>query len=118
MEGNERIESMENGKREEYYSSSFRSRQRTYYFDVRPLKQNNAFYLTITESKKRFAKDGKYYYEKHKIFLFKEDFENFLNSLNETMNYIKDNSSNDVNQSQEELITEDYSIKDIDDIKE
>ncbi|PLX00288.1 MAG: DNA-binding protein, partial [Marinilabiliales bacterium] len=49
------------------------------------------YYLTITESKKRFNKDGSHYFEKHKLFLYKEDFDKFADGLHETVEYIKEN---------------------------
>ena len=71
---------------ESVYSNKVRAgRRRTYFFDVRKTKGND-YYLTITESKKRFDGDG---YERHKIFLYKEDFHRFLEGLNETVNHVK-----------------------------
>ncbi|MCB0689637.1 MAG: DUF3276 family protein, partial [Saprospiraceae bacterium] len=58
---------------------------RTYFFDVRRTKGED-FYITLTESTKRFNGDG---YERHKIFLYKEDFNRFMEGLEETVNYIK-----------------------------
>jgi len=54
--------------------------------------RGNDYYLTITESKKRFGTDGKFTYEKHKIFLYKEDFEKFMEGLNESIDVIKQNA--------------------------
>lgn len=68
------------------YSKAIRAgRRRTYFFDVRNTKGND-FYITITESKKKFNEDG---YERHKIFLYKEDFNKFLEAMNETVNHVK-----------------------------
>ena len=68
----------QNRGREELYSKAVRAGKRTYFFDVKATKSGDK-YLTITESKRRFDNDsGKFSYEKHKIFLFKEDFEKFL----------------------------------------
>ena len=75
MEGYERKEGMDND-REEIYSKAVRAGKRTYFFDVKATR-NNDYYLTITESKKRFDNDGNQNFEKHKIFLYKEDFEKF-----------------------------------------
>jgi hypothetical protein len=77
--------------REEIFSKPVRAGKRTYFFDVKSTKAND-YYLTITESKKRFADDGKFFYEKHKLFLYKEDFEKFVEGLNETLAFIKANS--------------------------
>lgn len=69
-----------------YFSKKLRAgKRRTYFFDVRSTKQGD-FFLTITESKKRFDSDG---YESHKIFLYKEDFKKFVEGLNETVSYIR-----------------------------
>ncbi len=74
--------------REEIFSKVVRAGKRTYFFDVKSTKGND-FYLTITESKKRFGDDGKFFYEKHKLFLYKEDFEKFSEGLNEAVAHIK-----------------------------
>lgn len=87
MEGYERKEGMEND-REEIFSKAVRAGKRTYFFDVKATR-NNDYYLTITESKKRFDNDGNQNFEKHKIFLYKEDFEKFAEGLDEVVNYIK-----------------------------
>ncbi len=60
-------------------------KRRTYFFDVKSTKQGD-FFLTVTESKKKFDSDN---YENHKIFLYKEDFKKFLEALNEAVDYIK-----------------------------
>ena len=79
-------------KLESVYSARIRAgKRRTYFFDVRATRGND-YYLTITESKKRFGQDGKFFYEKHKIFLYKEDFEKFLDGLNEAVDHIKENA--------------------------
>ncbi|MBC7863330.1 MAG: PUR family DNA/RNA-binding protein, partial [Bacteroidia bacterium] len=75
----------------EFFSKPVRAGKRTYFFDVKATRGND-FYLTITESKKRFGPDGKFFYEKHKIFLYKEDFEKFTDGLTESVAYIKANS--------------------------
>ena len=62
--------------------------ERTYFFDVKSTR-NNDYYLTITESKKRFDNDGNQNFEKHKIFLYKEDFEKFAEGLDEVVAYIQ-----------------------------
>jgi hypothetical protein len=77
----------ENNK-EEIFSKAVRAGKRTYFFDVKATKGND-YYLTITESKKRFGDDGKFYYEKHKLFLYKEDFDKFADGLTEAVAYIK-----------------------------
>ena len=72
---------------EEIFSKALRAGRRTYFFDVRETKAGD-YYLTITESKKFTNEDGTFYYKKHKIYIYKEDFENFSAFLNETMNFI------------------------------
>ena len=75
---------------EDVYSKPVRAGKRTYFFDVKSTKGNNDFYLTITESKRRQNPDGTYVYDKHKIFLYKEDFEKFSEGLDEAVKYIKE----------------------------
>jgi Protein of unknown function (DUF3276) len=73
-------------KMESVYSKRIRAgKRRTYFFDVRETRGND-FYLTITESRKRFDSDG---YDRHKIFLYKEDFNKFIKGLGEAMDYVK-----------------------------
>ena len=75
-----------NGKYSGFFSKKLKAgKRRTYFFDVRSTKQGD-FFLTITESKKKFDSEG---YDSHKIFLYKEDFKKFLEGLNETVDYIK-----------------------------
>ena len=73
--------------RDEIYSKSLRAGRRTYFFDVRSTRADD-FYLTITESKRDFNEDGTPFYKKHKIYLYKEDFQNFKEHLNELTDYI------------------------------
>ena len=74
--------------REEIFSRVIRAGKRTYFFDVKTTKSGE-HYLTITESKRRFNNDeGKFFYEKHKLFLYKEDFEKFTNGLSDVMEFI------------------------------
>lgn len=84
----EQANGSENYNREEIHSKAVRAGKRTYFFDVKATKRND-YYLTITESKKRFNKEGRFHYEKHKIFLYKEDFEKFSEGLAETIEFIK-----------------------------
>ncbi len=77
----------ENREREEVYSKKVRAGKRTYFFDVKATRSND-YYVTITESKKRLE-DGVFI--KHKIFLYKEDFEKFADGLKDTIEYIKAN---------------------------
>ncbi|MCX6312911.1 MAG: DUF3276 family protein [Bacteroidetes bacterium] len=75
----------------EIFSRPVKAGKRTYFFDVKATKGND-YYLTITESKKRFGDDGKFQYEKHKLFLYKEDFEKFANGLMEVIGFINENN--------------------------
>ena len=77
----------ENKDIEEIFSKSVRSGRRTYFFDVRSTRAGD-YYLTITESKRDFNKDGTPFYKKHKLYLYKEDFTNFKDALNEVSDYI------------------------------
>ena len=72
---------------EEIYSKVLRAGRRTYFFDVRETKAND-YYLTITESKKYSNDDGTFFYKKHKIYLYKEDFSDFKEMLSEVMDFI------------------------------
>ena len=73
-------------KIESVYSARIRAgKRRTYFFDVRATRGND-YYLTITESRKRFNEDG---YDRHKIFLYKEDFNKFIKGLTESIEYVK-----------------------------
>lgn len=73
-------------KAESIYSKRLRAgKRRTYFFDIRATKGND-YYLTITESRKRFDDNG---YDRHKVFLYKEDFNKFIKALNEAVDYVK-----------------------------
>jgi len=85
------MEYNEQGEREEIYSRPVRAGKRTYFFDVKSTKGED-LYLTITESKKRFRDDGTFFYEKHKIFLYKEDFEKFTDGLTDALDFISTNN--------------------------
>lgn len=74
----------ERGDKEEVFTKVVRAGKRTYFFDVKSTRHED-LYLTITESKKRMGKEGKMFYEKHKIFLYKEDFEKFTEGLREAL---------------------------------
>ena len=80
---------------EEIFSKALRAGRRTYFFDVRETKAGD-YYLTITESKKFTNEDGTFYYKKHKIYLYKEDFAEFNSSLKETCDFIIENKGEEV----------------------
>jgi hypothetical protein len=90
-EGTEKNDEVVKTEREEIFSKSVRAGKRTYFFDVKTTRRND-YYLTLTESKKRFNRDGRFYFEKHKIFLYKEDFDKFTEGLTEAIEYIKENA--------------------------
>lgn len=76
---------MENTYKDEIFTKRVRAGKRTYFFDVKATKSEKDFYITITESKRI----GEEEYEKHKIFLYKEDFDKFSDALNETVVYVQ-----------------------------
>jgi len=83
---------MENNKeqenyRNEIYSKSVRAGKRTYFFDVKSTRSGD-HYLTITESKKKYDQDGNFHFEKHKVFLYKEDFDKFKDGLVEVIDKV------------------------------
>lgn len=71
------------------YTKIVRAGKRTYFFDMKKTRNSNDYYLTVTESKKRLDTEGHQNFEKHKIFLYKEDFEKFSEGLDEVIDYIK-----------------------------
>ncbi|HEU4719654.1 MAG TPA: DUF3276 family protein [Bacteroidia bacterium] len=77
----------------EIFSKPVKAGKRTYFFDVKATRGND-YYLTITESKKRFGDDGRFHYEKHKLFLYKEDFDKFADGLLEAINFIRNAQGN------------------------
>ena len=74
--------------RDEVYSKVVKAGKRTYFLDVKATR-NNDYYLTITESKKKFDDNGNASFEKHKIFLYKEDFDKFTEGLEEVMGVVR-----------------------------
>lgn len=74
---------------DDVFSKPIRAGKRTYFFDVKATKGND-YYLTITESKRRVERDGSYAYDKHKIFLYKEDFDKFTDGLEEVIRFIRE----------------------------
>jgi len=97
-------EKEEKTMKEEIFTKVVRAGKRTYFFDVKATRRED-FYLTITESKKRLGKEGKVFYEKHKIFLYKEDFEKFSEGLKNAVEYI-DNGKCVMMQSEPVSVTE------------
>ena len=85
-------------ERDEIYSKALRAGRRTYFFDVRSTKAGD-YYLTVTESKKFTEEDGTFHFKKHKIYLYKEDFNEFKRILDEMTDYI-------ISEKGEEVISE------------
>ena len=97
---------------EDIYSKILRAGRRTYFFDVRSTKAGD-YYLTITESKKFTNEDGSFYFKKHKIYLYKEDFEGFNELLKEMTQYIIDEKGLEVisDRHQKDYVKEDHQTK-------
>ena len=97
-------------EKEEIFSKVLRAGRRTYFFDVRSTKAGD-YYLTITESKKFTNDDGSFHYKKHKIYLYKEDFNEFNEILKEMTDYIIDEKGDEVisERHQKDFKKEDYS---------
>lgn len=121
-EDKDRMEGVGQSEREEIFSKSVRAGKRTYFFDVKSTRRND-YYLTITESKKRFNKDGRFYYEKHKIFLYKEDFDKFFSNLQEAVDFIKTSQPAEVEENPAEFesstdtLTKEYSDVEFEDLE-
>ena len=111
--------------KEEIFTKVVRAGKRTYFFDVKATRKDD-YYLTITESKKRLGKEGKVFYEKHKIFLYKEDFEKFSEGLKDAVTYIgngKDESkapapafSPEIKDEKNDIITEEFTNVEFEDL--
>lgn len=82
-------------EKDDIFSKVLKAGRRTYFFDVRETRAGD-YYLTITESKKFTHEDGSYHYKKHKIYLYKEDFEAFKSFLDETTGFIVDEKGEEV----------------------
>jgi len=105
-------------QKDEIFSKAIRAGKRTYFFDVKATRKNE-LYLTITESKKRFDNNGNAYFDKHKIFLYKEDFEKFRDGLSDVLQFIDDNQpiTSELDEMDEpEAVTAEYSNIDFDDL--
>lgn len=89
---------MDEREKEKIYSKRVRAGKRTYFFDVKSTRGND-YYLTITESRRHPQGEG-FTYEKHKMFLYKEDFDKFIEALQETVDFVKHDLMPDVDFSQ------------------
>ncbi|MBN1986588.1 MAG: DUF3276 family protein [Prolixibacteraceae bacterium] len=120
VDNKEGMKSSEDRFNQEIYSKVIRAGKRTYFFDVKSTR-NDEYYVTITESKRRYADNGKFQYEKHKIFLYREDFEKFVESLEEVVGFIhKNQPEGEVRESRgevkEEVVVEEGPAKDYTDV--
>lgn len=106
---------MENDKNNEVYSKVVRAGKRTYFFDVKSTKGND-LYITLTESKKTFNDDGRDNYQKHKIFLYKEDFEKFREGLEDVLAKIDSLKNSGEFESEEEASVESFSSVSFEDL--
>ncbi len=88
--------------RENVFTSSVRAGKRTYYFDVKETK-NGEKYITVTERKRRYNEDGSYKVEKHKIFLYKEDFDKFADALDDVIEYVESGKIPEKNEYSDEV---------------
>ncbi|MDD4107487.1 MAG: DUF3276 family protein [Prolixibacteraceae bacterium] len=107
VDNKEELKKTEEIVRQEIYSKVIRAGKRTYFFDVKSTR-NDEYYLTITESKKKFTDRGQFHYEKHKVFLYQEDFSKFSESLEEVIRYIHENQPEirDYDSGKEEIVVE------------
>jgi hypothetical protein len=93
--------------REEIFSRAVRAGKRTYFFDVKSTV-GEEYYITITESKRRFNNEqGKFFYEKHKLFLYKEDFDKFSNGLSDVIEFIRTGRVPERIEPEQDALTED-----------
>ena len=111
--------------RENIFTSSVKAGKRTYYFDVKETK-NGEKYITVTERKRRYNDDGSYKVEKHKIFLYKEDFDKFADALDDVIEFVESGGtskteSNEAQEEKTEVNTDEFtdvSFEDLEDIKQ
>ena len=113
---------MENNKgqenyRNEIFSKSVRAGKRTYFFDVKSTRSGD-HYLTITESKKKYDQEGNFHFEKHKIFLYKEDFDKFKDGLIEVVDKVvslnENNTKPEIGESLQSKSFNDVEFEDLD----
>ncbi len=88
------MDGQDSKRREDIFSMPVRAGKRTYFFDVKATRGDD-YYLTITESKRRIDENGKFHYDKHKLFLYKEDFDKFADGLSSAIKFIKDEKGDD-----------------------
>lgn len=113
---NDKNQIAEESEHREIFSRAVRAGKRTYFFDVKATRRND-YFLTITESKKRFQKDGRFFFEKHKIFLYKEDFDKFADGFQEVIEFIKTVKSTELINDNSVSAADDYTDVDFDDLE-
>lgn len=94
------MDGQDSNRREDIFSMPIRAGKRTYFFDVKATRGND-YYLTITESKRRIDDNGRFHYDKHKLFLYKEDFDKFAEGLSEAIRFIKNEKGEDYGREEE-----------------
>jgi Protein of unknown function (DUF3276) len=99
---------VEEREREEIFSKKVRAGKRTYFFDVKSTRSSD-YYITITESR-RYQKDDGFAYEKHKMFLYKEDFDKFMEALKESVDHVKTELLPDFDFSQFDKVDEEVEV--------
>lgn len=98
-------------RKDEVFSRVIRAGKRTYFFDVKATRAGE-HYLTITESKRRFNNEqGKFFYEKHKVFLYREDFEKFMNGLNDVIRFVETGEKPEI--TEEDFTGDDFTGSDL-----
>lgn len=100
----------EGSEKDEIYSNAVRAGKRTYFFDVRKTKSEE-YYLTMTESKRKYNEDGTFHYQKHKIFLYKEDFDKFSEALQEAVHKVHELNDARPQKPSSENTTSDFSFE-------
>ncbi len=113
---NDKNQIAEESEHREIFSRAVRAGKRTYFFDVKATRRND-YFLTITESKKRFQKDGRFFFEKHKIFLYKEDFDKFADGFQEVIEFIKTVKGTELINDNSVSAADDYTDVDFDDLE-
>jgi hypothetical protein len=103
VDNKEEIKKAQDNSKPGIYSKTIRAGKRTYFFDVKSTR-NDEYYLTITESKRKFLDNGNFRYEKHKLFLYPEDFEKFADTLEEIIQYIHENQPELKSETTEEVV--------------
>lgn len=117
VDNKEGVRNSDSKFKQEIHSKVIRAGKRTYFFDVKSTRSDE-YYLTITESKKRFGENGKFSYEKHKIFLYKEDFTKFVESLQEVVDYIHEKQPVETDEVVVEEVKEETVVEETEPVKD